>query len=159
MPVLDSIDIQIVGLLQANARMAQSDIARAVGLAPSAVLERIRKLEARKVVEGYTALVAPWSVDLAQLAFVAVRSTATGDAEEEVGRRLCEIPEVLEVHDVAGEDCYLLKVRARDARHVGELLRRQLGAIPGVTSTRTTIVLETLKETPRLPVADAKETP
>jgi Lrp/AsnC family leucine-responsive transcriptional regulator len=139
--------------------MAQADIARAVGLAPSAVLERIRKLEARRVVEGYTALVAPQSVDLAQLAFIAVRSAATGEAEEELGRRLCEIPEVLEVHDVAGDDCYLLKVRARDARHVGELLRRQLGAIPGVTSTRTTIVLETLKETPRLPLPGGKEAP
>jgi Lrp/AsnC family leucine-responsive transcriptional regulator len=58
------------------------------------------------------------------------------------------------VHHVAGEDCYLVKLRARDAAHVGELLRTRIGAISGVTSTRTTIVLETVKETPRLPIME-----
>ena len=56
-------------------------------------------------------------------------------------------PEVLEVHHVAGDDCYLIKVRARDAEHLGQLLRTRFGRIPGVRSTRTTIVLETVKET------------
>jgi len=60
---------------------------------------------------------------------------------------------VLEIHHVAGEDCFLLKVRARDAEHLGQLLRRQIAAVPGVTSTRTTIVLETVKETSRIPIA------
>jgi Lrp/AsnC family leucine-responsive transcriptional regulator len=55
------------------------------------------------------------------------------------------------VHHVAGEDCYLVKLRARDAQHVGQLLR-QMQTFPGVVSTRTTIVLDTLKETLRLPL-------
>ena len=59
---------------------------------------------------------------------------------------------MLEVHHVAGDDCYLIKVRARDAEHLGQLLRTRFGRIPGVRSTRTTIVLETVKETSRLPV-------
>jgi Lrp/AsnC family leucine-responsive transcriptional regulator len=70
---------------------------------------------------------------------------------------LAKIPEVLEVHHVAGEDCYLVKVRARDAEHLGVLLRTRFGRITGVRSTRTTIVLETVKETPRLTIARASE--
>ena len=65
---------------------------------------------------------------------------------------LSEIPDVLEVHHVAGDDCYLLKVRARDAEHLGQLLRQQISAQPGVTSTRTTIVLETIKDDPRIAI-------
>ena len=62
------------------------------------------------------------------------------------------------LHHVAGDDCYLMKVRARDAEHIGQLLRHRFGRIPGVVSTRTTIVLETVKETPRLPLRPALET-
>ena len=150
---IDEIDRRILGLLQENARMTQTEVARAVGLAPSAVLERIRKLEARGVVRGYAALVDPHVVDLRMLAFVAVRTSAVGDEERVVAEQLAAIPEVLEVHYVAGDDCLLLKMRARDAEHVGELLRHQVSAVPGVRSTRTTIVLGTVKESPRLAIA------
>jgi Lrp/AsnC family leucine-responsive transcriptional regulator len=149
--MIDEIDAKIIGLLQDNARTAQADVARAVGLAPSAVLERIRKLETRGVIRGYTALVDPRALGQGMLAFVAVR-TEESLSDDSVAHALAECPEVLELHHVAGEDCYMLKVRARDAEHVGQLLRHRFGRIPGVRSTRTTIVLETVKETPRLPV-------
>lgn len=150
---IDEVDRRILRLLQDNARTTQVDIAREVGLAASAVLQRIRKLEARSVVHGYAALLDPRALDQGMLAFVAVRS-AEPPGEDRVAKALARLPEVLEVHHVAGEDCYLLKVRARDAAHVGELLRSRIGRIKGVTSTRTTIVLETVKETPRIPVPD-----
>lgn len=156
MPVnrnIDEIDRQILALLQDNARMTQTEIARVVSLAPSAVLERIRKLEARGAITGYVALVDPHVVDQRMLAFVAVRTNAVGDEEREVAAQLAKIPEVLEVHYVAGEDCLLLKMRARDAEHVGQLLRNQVSAVPKVRSTRTTIVLGSMKESPRLPIA------
>ena len=148
---LDTIDLQILEELQKNARETQADIARAVGLAPSAVLERIRKLEGRGVVRGYSAEVNPKSLGLGMLAFVAVRSDESG-SDQNIARALTESPEVLEVHHVAGDDCYLIKVRARDAEHLGQLLRTRFARIPGVRSTRTTIVLETVKETSRLPM-------
>lgn len=154
--MIDEIDSAILDLLQDNARMAQAEIARVVGLAPSAVLERIRKLEARGVIKGYAALVDPHALEQAMLAFIAVRSEqAPGD--DSVSQALAQCPEVLELHHVAGDDCYLLKVRARDAEHIGQLLRHRFGRIPGVRSTRTTIVLETVKETPRLPVRSPAE--
>jgi Lrp/AsnC family leucine-responsive transcriptional regulator len=154
--MIDEIDGAILDLLQDNARMPQAEIARVVGLAPSAVLERIRKLEARGVIKGYAALVDPHALEQSMLAFIAVRSEqAPGD--DSVSQALAQCPEVLELHHVAGDDCYLLKVRARDAEHIGQLLRHRFGRIPGVRSTRTTIVLETVKETPRLPVRPAEQ--
>jgi Lrp/AsnC family leucine-responsive transcriptional regulator len=154
--MIDDIDSAILDLLQENARIPQAEVARVVGLAPSAVLERIRKLESRGVIKGYAALVDPRALDQSMLAFVAVRSEqAPGD--DSVALALSQCPEVLEVHHVAGDDCYLLKVRARDAEHIGQLLRHRFSRIPGVRSTRTTIVLETVKETPRLPVASSRE--
>jgi Lrp/AsnC family transcriptional regulator, leucine-responsive regulatory protein len=149
---IDQIDRRILALLQDNARMTQTEVAKAVGLAPSAVLERMRKLEARGVIRGYVALIDPHVIDQRMLAFVAVRTSAVGDDERRVAERLASIPEVLEVHYVAGDDCLLLKMRARDAEHVGDLLRNQVGTVPGVRSTRTTIVLGSMKESPRLPV-------
>ncbi|MEO6235713.1 MAG: Lrp/AsnC family transcriptional regulator [Vicinamibacterales bacterium] len=156
--MIDDIDTHILNLVQENGRIPQAEVARLVGLAPSAVLERIRKLESRGVIKGYAALVDPRAVDQSMLAFISVRSEeAPGD--DSVSRALAQCPEVLEVHHVAGEDCYLLKVRARDAEHIGQLLRHRFGRIPGVRSTRTTIVLETVKETPRLPVRSAAAGP
>ena len=150
---IDETDRRILALLQENARMTQTEVAKAVGLAPSAVMERIRKLEARGVITGYVALVDPHVVDQRMLAFVAVRTSAVGEEERQVAARLAAIPEVLEVHHVAGDDCLLLKMRARDAEHVGLLLRNQVSAVPGVRSTRTTIVLGSVKESPRIPIA------
>ena len=151
---IDEIDAVILNKLQENARETQADVARAVGLAPSAVLERIRKLEAKGVIRGYSAQLDPSALEQPMLAFVAVRS-AEGLADDSVARQLSELPEVLEVHHVAGDDCYLIKVRTRDAEHLGVLLRTRIGRIPGVRSTRTTIVLETVKESSRLSIPRA----
>lgn len=153
--ILDDVDVKILNFLQDNARETQADIARAVGLAPSAVLERIRKLETRGVIRGYSARLDPKVMGQGMLAFVAVRSDE-GPAEYTVDRQLAALPEVLEVHHVAGEDCYLVKVRAKDAEQLGILLRARIGRIPGVRSTRTTIVLETVKETSSLPIPMAQ---
>lgn len=147
---VDDTDVKILALLQENARITQSDIAKAVGLAPSAVLERIRKLEAKGAVRGYVACVDPRLVHRSLLAFVAVRTTEHGP-DMAAAVLLSQIPEVLEVHHVAGDDCYLLKVRARDAEHLGQLLRNQISMVRGVKSTRTTIVLESVKESARIP--------
>jgi Lrp/AsnC family transcriptional regulator, leucine-responsive regulatory protein len=147
--IIDEIDATLLEILQYNARTTQAELAKAVDLAPSAVMERLRKLEGKGIIRDYVALIDPHVVDRGLLAFVAVRSTDHGpDMPSAV--ELSRIPEVLEVHHVAGDDCYLLKVRARDAEHLGQILRQQISATPSVTSTRTTIVLETVKEDPRI---------
>ena len=158
MLAMDPIDTEIVRRMQDNARETQADIARAVGLAPSAVLERIRKLEGRRLIQGYAAELNAKALGLGMLAFVAVRTEEAG-SENRIAHALIECADVLEVHHVAGDDCYLIKVRARDAEHLGQLLRTRFGSIPGVRSTRTTIVLETIKETSRLPLPQNDEVP
>src|SRR5262249_18013015 len=145
-PMIDDIDSQILTIVRQNARMPNAEIARQVGMAPSAVYERIRKLEARGIISGYEARLNPTSVALGLLAFVLVRA-AEKVGSLAVGRQLARVPEVQEVHQVAGEDCYLVKLRVADTQALGRVLRDRFGAIPSITSTRTTIVLETLKET------------
>ena len=149
--IIDEIDVTLLDILQYNARTTQAELSKAVGLAPSAVLERLRKLESKGVIKDYVALVDPHVVHRGLLAFVAVRSSEHGP-EMPSAVALARIPEVLEVHHVAGDDCYFLKVRARDAEHLGQILRQQIAATPGVISTRTTIVLETVKEDPRITI-------
>jgi Lrp/AsnC family transcriptional regulator, leucine-responsive regulatory protein len=142
---MDEIDLQVLEILQENARIPNAEIARRVGMAPSAVLERVRKLEERGVIEGYAARVNAEAVGQGLTAFVFVR------AEERAGavataERIMEIDEVQEVHHVAGEDCFLVKVRVAGTRALGRLLRERFGAVETIRSTRTTIVLETLKD-------------
>jgi Lrp/AsnC family leucine-responsive transcriptional regulator len=153
---IDRHDADILNILQKNARISNVDLAREVGLAPSAVLERVRRLEQQRLLRGYTALVNPQALGYGMLAFIAVR-TAEEPGEDRVARSLARLNEVLEVHHVAGEDCFLVKLRARDAEHIGELLKKKIGRIPGVRSTRTTIVLGTEKETTLLAVPGARQ--
>ena len=153
--MISGIDANITMILQENARTSNAEIARQVGLAPSAVFERIRKLEEKGVVRGFHADVDPHAAGLPLLAFVFVRSNeragGVGTAE-----KIARIPEVLEVHHVAGEDCFLVKLRAADTEALGRVLREKVGSISTVTSTRTTIVLETVKESSALPLESAE---
>lgn len=148
-PRLDTVDREILDQLQKNARTPNAEIGRRVGLVPSAIFQRLRKLERQGVVLGHETRIDPSAVGLAVTAFIYVRvNERVGSLE--AARRLAELPEVQEVHHVAGEDCYLVKVRTSNTAALGKLLRIKVGAIESVQSTRTTIVLETVKETGRL---------
>ena len=150
--MIDQTSLAILDTLQSDARISNAEIGRRVGLAPSAVFERIRKLEERGAVRGYNANIDPAAVDLGLLAFVLVRSDERGGARK-TESALVAMPEVQEVHHVAGQDCFLLKVRARDTSALNELLTDRIGALEGVRSTNTTIVLRTAKETSTIPIA------
>ena len=148
--MIDGIDDQILTILQQDARTSNAEIARRVGMAPSAVFERIRKLEERGVITGYSARIHPHARGLGLLAFVLVRASERGGAPE-TSTRLAALPEVQEVHHVAGEDCFLVKVRTADTESLGRFLRDRIATIETVRATRTTIVLDTVKETSELP--------
>ncbi|MFP4316858.1 MAG: Lrp/AsnC family transcriptional regulator [Desulfovibrionales bacterium] len=142
--MIDDLDRKIIYIIQSDGRIANAKIARTVGKAPSVVLERIRKLEAKGVIKGYEPVLDPKSLGLMLTTFIQVRTEeAVGGTD--TGRKLAELPEVQEVHHTAGHFCYLLKVRVRDTEHLGDLLRR-FGQIEQVSDTMTTLVLETLKE-------------
>ncbi|HLE96301.1 MAG TPA: Lrp/AsnC family transcriptional regulator [Candidatus Thermoplasmatota archaeon] len=151
MPALDATNLRILALLQANARMSNAEIARMVQIAPSAVYERIRKLEESGVIQGYEARIDPKALGLGVTAFISVRSDDRwGDLT--TAEALARVPEVQEIHGIAGEDCYLVKVRAADTEALVKMLGERFGKVDAVRSTRTTIVLRTVKETAKLPL-------
>ena len=150
--MIDQTSRVILETLQSDARISNAEIGRRIGLAPSAVFERIKKLEERGAVRGYNANIDPAAVDLGLLAFVLVRADERGGAPR-TEAALVAIPEVQEVHHVAGEDCFMLKVRARDTAALNDLLANQIGSLESVRSTKTTIVLRTAKETSTIPIA------
>jgi Lrp/AsnC family leucine-responsive transcriptional regulator len=148
--VLDNVDLQILEHMQGNARISNVDLARELNMAPSAVLERVRKLEQKKVIAGYTTQINPAAVQQKLLAFIFIRSSEGFSASNKTGQALSKIPEVQEVHHVAGEDCFLVKVRTTDSESLMNLMRNSLQKIPNIASTKTTIVLETVKEQQQL---------
>lgn len=143
--MLDDIDLRIITLLQEDARTSNAAIARELGVTPSAVSQRIKKLEDGGVILAYRAHVNPKAVGRGLLAFVAVQ-TGEGARAKETGALLASIPEVLEVHRVVGEDCFFLKLRVEDTQALGRLLDERIQPLQPVASTRTTIVLSTAKE-------------
>ena len=143
--ILDKVDLSILRLMQENARITNADLARELNMVPSGVLERVKKLEQRNVILQYTARLNPSPLNQKLLAFVFMKA-ADGLGCSTTGKELAKIPEVQEVHQIAGEDCYLVKIRTADSASLMELMREQFSKIPNILSTRTTIVLETVKE-------------
>lgn len=154
--MIDEINRKILIMLQDNARISNAEIARQVGLTPSATLERIRKLEAEGYIQGYHAQLDPKRLGFGLTAFIFVRT------EEPVGcwalgDVFMDIPEVQAVYSITGEDCYLLRVRVADTDALRVLLRDGIGVVEGVSSTRTIVALGSVKETLVLPLAESYE--
>ncbi len=146
---LDSIDAKILDILQRDGRASHSAIAEEVGLSQPSVHERVKKLEQHGVIRGYTALLDPQALDLGVLAFISARFNQW--KTKEVAGEIGEVPQVLEVHHIAGEDCLLVKVRCRSTADLEHVLDRvwKSGAISG---SKTTIAFSSYKETMVLPV-------
>lgn len=142
---MDDIDQRLLDLLQRNGRATQLELSREVGLSQPAVAERIKKLEEREVILGYTARVDAAQLGLDITAFVGVGIDHPKHFDGFL-RRVKGLEEVLECHRVAGADSYLLKIKTRNTRTLDRLLVEVLRTIPGVTRTCTTIVLASIKE-------------
>ncbi len=149
--MIDDVSLKILKILQKKARVPNVEVARQVGMAPSAVLERIRKLEKMGLIDGYEVRLNPARFGKSQVAFVHLRSGCKGD-EYGLVDALAAIPQVQEIHYVAGPDGYLLKVRETDTKALGRLVRERITPLKGVISTDTTIVMDTFKETSRIPI-------
>jgi len=143
---MDKIDRAILSLLNSNGRATASEISREVHLSIPAVAERIRKMDESNVIENYTVRInrekAGWNI----MAFIHVSVDDTeniANFREEIYRYPC----VLECHHVAGTYDYLLKVLTENMAALDFFLSNSLKTIQGVSSSNTTIVLSTLKET------------
>ena len=149
--MIDAVSLKILKILQEKARIPNVEVARQVGMAPSAVLERIRKLEKQGFIDGYEVRLNPKRFAKSLVAFVRVKMKKTGD-EKKVGEQLSRIDQIQEVHYVAGEDAFLVKIRAADTEDLGQITRDKIASIAAVRSTRTAIALSTYKETARIPI-------
>lgn len=144
-------DKKITNILQEDARTSNAEVARQLDMAPSAIHERVKKLESKGVIRSYETRVDHKALGLNLVAFVSVK-TSDHDLNMVVGEQLAKIPEVQEVHSITGDDCYLIKVITKDPESLGILLRDKIGSIDNVSWTRSSIVLGTLKETTKLPL-------
>lgn len=120
--------------------MSYTDLGKATGLSTSAVHQRVRRLEQRGVIRGYSAIVDPDAVNLALTAFISVKPFDPS-APDDVPERLAPLPEIEACHSVAGDENYILKVRVGAPGDLEDLLAR-IRSAAGV-STRTTVVLST----------------
>ena len=139
---LDDLDRKILDLLLRDGRAPASQLADQVGLSRPAVAERIEKLERAGVIRGTTVVLDPNALGRPVTAFVAARGPTLDAKATKHFRELMERDDVLEVHTVAGEDCYLVKVRT-DSIPSLNLILNELSSAPLSLSTRTTIVMET----------------
>lgn len=154
---LDRVDREILRLLREDGRVSVAAIAKTVNLSGPAVHERVRKLEQRGIIAGYTAVLSPEALDRSHVAFVQVTLSEGSEfaADDPIVARICEEPDVLEFHRIAGDDCYLVKVRTATNKDLEHLLRR-IRTIKGVARTRTTVVLSTELERPSIEVPESE---
>jgi Lrp/AsnC family leucine-responsive transcriptional regulator len=142
---LDAKDRHILTLVQRDAKLAQAEIAKRVGLSAAAVNERLKKLEHSGVIRAWTAVVEPSAAGAPLAAFVEV-FIEHPRYEAAFLERVRELDEVQECHHITGEFSLLLKVRVRDMEALQHLLLRTLNGMDGVRQTRTVMVLSTVKE-------------
>ncbi len=142
--MIDSVDFQILNIIQKNSKISNAELARSINMAPSGILERVKKLERKGIILAYEARLNHKALGVALATFIHIKTTdAVGGTD--IGRRLAAIDEIQEVHWIAGEFNYLIKAKINSTDALTILLRK-IGAIKGVTDSRTTLVLDTLKE-------------
>ena len=149
--MIDEKSLQILKILQQKARVPNVEVARMVNLAPSAVLERIRKLEKQGIIDGYEVILNPKRFNKSLVVFVHVYLVAAAD-KKLTGNALILIPEIQEIHFITGNDCYLIKMRVADIQQLNEILEESILSIKHVKRTETSVVLSTIKETSQIPL-------
>ncbi|HVL38917.1 MAG TPA: Lrp/AsnC family transcriptional regulator [Fimbriimonadaceae bacterium] len=150
---LDEKDLQILRLLQANGRMTNADLARAIGLSAPSTLQRVRQLELAGVLKDYVAVLDHERLGLKVTVFANIQLSLHQEQPIEQFRRAIEdIPEVIECYNVSGEHDYLLKVLVRDIRSYEKLVRERLSRIKGVGRITSSIALATYKQSHRIPL-------
>lgn len=152
---LDAFDRRILGEIAVDAGLSYAELGNRVGLSAPAVHERVKRLRATGRIRGTVAVLDGPAMGKPFLAFVHVDTT--GGSKSRTFKTLAELPELEEIHSVAGDTCTLLKVRCANSRALEGLLAR-LYAIPGVKATRSYVVLSTyLERTPQAGITETLE--
>ena len=150
----DETDARILEILQSDGRKPYAELGSAVGLSGPAVHERVKKLEARGVISGYSAVVDPAAVGRGLLAFTWI-TQAPGTTATDLTGDFAGIPEIEDCHHISGEADYLLKIRARDARDLERVIHL-VQSTRHVFTTETDVVFSSAFE--RRPMRLVRET-
>ncbi|MCJ8300204.1 MAG: Lrp/AsnC ligand binding domain-containing protein [Pseudomonadales bacterium] len=150
---LDRIDRNILRILQNDGRISYTELADNVGLSTTPCIERVRRLEKEKFIEGYYARLNPKTLGFDMLVFVEIAlSYQSPDAFETFNEAVKLLPYIQECHLVSGDSDYLLKARIRDMSEYRALLGEMLLTLPGVKNSKSYIVMEEVKEGVGLPI-------
>jgi Lrp/AsnC family transcriptional regulator, leucine-responsive regulatory protein len=152
---MDDLDQKILAALQANARTKNAELARELDVAPSTVLERIRRLEERGVIQGYRGVIDPAKLGLAIQAFAAISlDRHEVDRIQKFEQEIQQIPHVRVCHHLAGRFDYLLHVAAQDLEQLGELIKNQIASIPGIGRVETLPIYSKVKSDQGWPIRE-----
>jgi len=144
---LSKIDGNILRELQNNGRISYAELARRVGLTTTPCMERVKKMEREGVISGYTAILDPAALHASLVVFVQIRLSRTSqDIFEEFAAAATALKEVQECYLVSGNFDYLIKARVADMAAYRKLLGETLLTLPGVSDSRTYVVMEEVKE-------------
>lgn len=150
---LNTIDRNILRVLQKNGRCSYAELSRLVGLSATPCMERVKKLEKEGVIRGYCAVIDPEYLDAALVVFVQIRLSRSAQDVFEAFRRAAELlPEVQECYLVSGNFDYLMKARVADMAAYRHFYGETLLTLPGVQECTSYVVMEEVKETLEIPV-------
>jgi Lrp/AsnC family transcriptional regulator, leucine-responsive regulatory protein len=151
---LDRLDARILEELQKDGRCPVVDLAEKIGLSGTPCARRLRQLEQNGVIQGYTAVVDPGRLGLSVQAFVQVKlERHTDENVAQFRRELDRLDEIVACYATTGEHDFLLQVIAADLEALSNIVLRKLLKIPSVRDVHSTVVLETIKRSARVPVS------
>lgn len=144
---LDGFDRAILQVLASEGRISVTELARRISLSKSPTQARLKRLEDSGMIKGYRAMIDPIRLGLDHVAFVEVKMASTRESVlSAFNDAVRQFPEVEQVHLIAGNFDYLLKVRTSDMSNYRKVLAEKISTLPGVASTSTYVAMEAVKE-------------
>lgn len=150
---MDKTDQKILRILQKKARISNVDVARKIGMAPSAVLGRIKRLEDRGIIDGYEVRLNPDQFNQSMVTFIQI-TLRDNTLIDKTCKIITDIKQVQEVHHLAGQDCILVKLRATDPAELEKFLKLKINIIENILTTKTLIALATYKESAQIVIPE-----
>lgn len=144
---LDGFDRAILSVLAEDGRISVTDLAKRIGLSKSPTQARVKRLEKDGIILGYRALVDPIRLGLDHIAFVEVRLNDTREAAlAAFNKAVAKIPEIEQVHLIAGNFDYLMKIRTRNMSDYRIVLAEKISTLPHINNTSTYVAMQAVKE-------------
>lgn len=150
---IDDIDRKILEILQENGRITNAELASRVGISPPPMLERVKKLEKKGIIQKYVALLDPDTIGKGTMALVSVSLDRHRIKSIDLFTKAIEkIPEVMECYHVTGDDDYILKVAVKDIHEYENFILKKLTKLPAISKLKTSFILSTVKYETKFPV-------